>query len=242
MVMFLVFLGVAGAIAPVGVVDDMVADIEDEARAEAEKWLPRVSDEAGTGDLLAAAVEADGADLEGAQNGTDGGEARAVASAEEGPVPVEVPLEVPVSAVPEQSLEDILAEVFAEEAAAEADLWIGAAAWAEDAALEEDQMPEPEETRGEGSEIDSEAVVLEDRRGAADAAPVVEQNAQPQTEEEDAILPAERETQVALMPEPEAIEERQMAADARIFEVIETVSGLSLEDVMGQGTMESAAA
>ena len=59
MVMFLVFLGVAGAIAAVGVVDDMVADIEDEARAEAEKWLPRVSDEAGTGDLLAAWGEAD---------------------------------------------------------------------------------------------------------------------------------------------------------------------------------------
>ena len=242
MVMFLVFLGVAGAIAAVGVVDDMVADIEDEARAEAEKCLPRVSDEAGTGDLLAAAVEADGADLEEAQNGTDGGEASAVASAEEGPVPVEVPLEVSVSAVPEQSLEDILAEVFAEEAAAEADLWIGAAAWAEDAALEEDQMPVTEGAQGEGEDVAAEAVAQAGSWEAVEAGPLAGEDTQDQVEEVDEVVQVEREAEVARASKPEAAEEQLMVADARIYEVIETVSGLSLEDVIGQGTVEAALA
>ncbi|WP_412554811.1 hypothetical protein [Shimia sp. MIT1388] len=240
--MFLVFLGVAGAIAAVGVVDDMVADIEDDVRAEAEKWLPRASDEAGAGDLLVEAVGAEGADLAGAPSGNDAAEARAVASAEEGPVVAEVPPEVPEDVEPKQSLENILAEVLAEEAAAETDLWIGAAAWAEDAALEEDQMPVTEGAQGEGEDVAVEAVVLEGSWGAAKTEPVADENTQEQVEEVNEVVPVERVTQVARTSEPEAAEEQLMVADARIYEVIETVSGLSLEDVIGQGTMEAVAA
>lgn len=236
MVMFLVFLGVAGAIAAVGVVDDMVADIEDDVRAEAEKWMPQGSDEAGAGDLLAEAVGAEGADLEVAQNGNDSGETRAVASAEG------VPLEVPEGADPEQSLEDLLEEVFAEEAAAEADLWAAAAAWADDAALEEDQVPLAEAEQGEGEDVNAEAVVQGPNRDSVETAPMEEGTVQEQTEETDAVVPVERETQVARTSEPEAAEEQPTMADARIYEVIETVSGLSLEDVIGHGAMETAAA
>lgn len=237
MVVILVILGVAGAIAAAGVVDDMVADIEDDVRAEAEQWMPRGSDEAGAGDLLAEAVGAEGADLEVALNGNDGGEARAVASAEAGPVVAEVP----EGTDPEQSLEDLLAVVFAEEAAAEADLWAGAAAWAEDAALEEDQVLLAEADPGEAGDTEAEAVVREANRGSVETAPMEEETVQEQTEEMDAVVLLERETQVARAPEPEAAVEQPMVADARIYEVIETVSGLSLEDVMGQGAMETAA-
>ncbi len=192
MVMFLVFLGVAGAIAAVGVVDDMVADIEDDVLAEAEKWLPRGSDEAGAGDLLAEAVGADGADLEVAQDGNDGAEARA-------------------------------------------------AAWAEDAELEEDRTPVSEGVQGEGEDVTVEAVVLEGSWAAAKTEPVADENTQEQVEEVNEVVPVERVTQVARTSEQEASEEQLMVADTRIYEVIDTVSGLSLEDVMGQGAMETAA-
>ncbi len=241
MVMFLVFLGVAGAIAAVGVVDDMVADIEDDVLAEAEKWLPRGSDEAGAGDLLAEAVGAQGADLEVAQNGNDGAEARAAASAEEGAVLADEPLEMPEGADLGQGLEDVLAEVFAEEAAAEADLWIGAAAWAEDAELEEDRTPVSEGVQGEGEDVAVEAVVVEGSWGAAKTEPVADENTQELVGEVNEVVPVERVTQVARTSEQEASEEQLMVADTRIYEVIESVSGLSLEDVMGQGAMETAA-
>ena len=178
----------------------------------------------------------------GGGSGTEGGGGGGVGSAEGGPVAVEGPLEGAGSAVPEQSLEGILAEVFAEEAAAEADLWIGAAAWAEDAALEEDQMPVTEGAQGEGEDVAAEAVAQAGSWEAVEAGPLAGEDTQDQVEEVDEVVQVEREAEVARASKPEAAEEQLMVADARIYEVIETVSGLSLEDVIGQGTVEAALA
>lgn len=254
MLMFLVFLGVAGAIAAVGVVDDMVADIEDEARAEAEKWLPQGGDEEGAVDLLAEAApddivgqaaEADIAALGLAEIGAG----HAVAMSDVGPVVEEGAETQPRAPLPERSLDELLTEVYAEEAAVDADLWLGAVAWAEDTDLELGEVPlaledaaqdqaEPAETLFAAESSGDQAALQSDEQGAG-LAPVLR-------EEEEALdhaVPGDTSVEGGeTLAVPEETEEAPYVADVRLLDAVEAVTGLSIDDVMGRGAKQSVGA
>lgn len=231
MMIFLVAIGIAGTFAAMAMVDDLVADLEaeaeaareeqqaaDAAQAEAEAdggklvlpdWFEEAQDE--LNDLYAASEEqlsGPEADSEESMSTDLPGEPQGGQGDEQS---------VPVPEIADTALSQILAEFEAAEDDLAADLMIGSQAWAEDM----DGPDVPEVNREHAVEGQGEPV-------AEDSPPLIITDFLP----EDEVLLVE-----AGMAEELTLEEvhgdTQVMHGEDVLAVLEGVSGVSVEDILG---------
>jgi hypothetical protein len=231
MMIFLVAIGLAGTVAAVAMMDDMVADLEDEARAAAEAQqaeqdaqaeVDQGGAEVGLPEWFSEAqAELDDLYQEEQDPLLDAGGTDAVDSApEEGMV--EAPI-APESDVDPVGWEDVLAEFEAAEDALAADLMAGAEAWAEDviSAEELEALPEPEGMTEVVEEQEPELAEQEHVPPAiADFVP-----------SEDVLVVE------GVAPEDVSLQEAgghtQVMHGAEVLAVLEGVTGVPVEDILG---------
>jgi len=231
MMIILVAIGVAGTVAAMAMMDDIVSDLEDEARAAAEAQQAEQDAQVEGGQGGAEVVMPDWfseaqAELEdlysdGQDELLEAGGTDVVVSDPAEDVGAE-------SVAPESDFEpvgwaDLLAEFEAAEEELAADLMAGAEAWAEDKAGAEEQvaMPEPEGLTEIGDEEDAEP-------GVEESAPLSIAD----------FMPSENVLMIeGVASEDVTLEEAgghtQVMHGEEVLAVLEGVTGLSVEDILG---------
>ncbi len=231
MMIILVAIGVAGTVAAMAMMDDIVSDLEDEARAaaEAQQAEQDAQVEGGQGDAEVVLPEwfseaqaelddlyQDEQDPLSEAGGTDVAVSDPVLEIGEASIAPETDFE-PVGWA------DLLAEFEAAEEELAADLMAGAEAWAEDKAGAEEQvaMSEPEDLTEIGDKEDAEP-------GVEESAPLSIADFVPS---EDVLMVDGVASED--VPLEEAGGHTQVMHGEEVLAVLEGVTGVSVEDILG---------
>ncbi len=227
MMIILVAIGLAGTVAAMAMMDDIVADLEDEARAaaeaeEAEQDAQAEAEQGGVDVVLPDWFSEAQQELEGLY--PDGQDAETTDAADT----VQTEEVAEASIAPETDLEpvgwdEVLAEFEAAEEELAADLMVGAEAWVEDmVGSEEKEAMLEAQSRAEGAADEDTELVVEESAplSIADFMPIED------------VLVIE-----GVAPEDVALEEAgghtQVMHGEEVLAVLEGVTGVSVEDILG---------